>query len=76
MSERVRELFWVLSLGVIACFAFFFLLGALDPGDVVGVTLIVAALTVLWGVHMWLEHRHLGEARDQRLTMARERRGF
>lgn len=76
VSARFREMFWVLSLGVIACFSFFFVLGALDPGDVLGMTLIVAGLCVLWGIHMWLDHRHAGEVHDQRLTSARERRGF
>jgi len=77
VSNRLRESFWVLSLGVIACFAFFFVLGAIDPGDVLGLTLIVLALSALWGLHMWLEHRHHDElAHDQRLTHARERRGF
>lgn len=76
MSSRLRETFWVLSMGVIACFAFFFALGAIDPGDVLGLTIIVACLSVLWGLHMWLEHQHAGESHDHRLASARERRGF
>lgn len=76
MSSRFREAFWVLSLGIIGCFAFFFVLGAIDPGDVVGLTVVVAGLTALWAVHLWAEHRHAGELHDHRLTSARERRGF
>jgi hypothetical protein len=29
----LRDAFWVLALGVIGCFAFFFTLGAISPGE-------------------------------------------
>jgi membrane protein implicated in regulation of membrane protease activity len=77
MANRLRETFWVLALGVIACFAFFFMLGAIDPAQVVAVTAVVLGLVVLWIAHAWLEHRHaVLEDRDPRLSHARERRGF
>jgi membrane protein implicated in regulation of membrane protease activity len=76
IAELVREAFWVLALGVIGCYAFFVALGAFAPGDVLGITIAVAALLLLWLVHAWAQgHRHAGE-RDPRLTAARERRGF
>jgi membrane protein implicated in regulation of membrane protease activity len=76
IAEFVREAFWVLALGVIGCYIFFVALGAFSPGDVLGITIAVAALLLLWLVHAWARsHRHAGE-RDPRLTAARERRGF
>ena len=76
IAEFVREAFWVLALGVIGCYAFFVALGAFAPGDVLGITIAVGALLLLWLVHAWARsHRHAGE-RDPRLTAARERRGF
>ena len=76
IAEFVREAFWVLALGVIGCYAFFVALGAFAPGDVLGITIAVGALLLLWLVHVWARsHRHAGE-RDARLTAARERRGF
>jgi hypothetical protein len=54
----VREAFWVLALGVIACYAFFLALGAYGPGDVLGVSVAVGVLVVLWIVHAWAQgHR-------------------
>jgi membrane protein implicated in regulation of membrane protease activity len=74
-AEFVREAFWVLALGVIGCYAFFVALGAFSPGDVIGITIAVGALLLLWLVHVWARnHRHV--ERDPRLTAARERRGF
>jgi hypothetical protein len=76
VARVVREAFWVIALGVIACYAFFVLLGAWKPGDVLGVSIAVGVLIVLWIAHGWAQsHRHF-EGRDPRLTSARERRGF
>lgn len=71
----LRELFWVLALGVIVCFAFFLALGAISLGDAVGLTVSVGLLCVAWIVHGTLARHHAGE-HDTRLTNARERRGF
>jgi uncharacterized membrane protein YhaH (DUF805 family) len=76
VARVVREAFWVIALGVIACYAFFVLLGAWKPGDVVGVSIAVGVLVVLWLVHGWAQSHRRAEARDPRLTAARERRGF
>ena len=75
VARVVREAFWVIALGLIACYAFFVALGAYSPGDVVGVSIAVGVLVVLWIVHAWAQSHHRGE-RDPRLTAARERRGF
>jgi fatty acid desaturase len=76
VARVVRDAFWVIALGVIACYAFFVLLGAWKPGDVVGVSIAVGVLVVLWLIHGWAQSHHRAEARDPRLTAARERRGF
>ena len=76
VARVVREAFWVIALGVIAAYAFFVLLGAWHPGDVVGVSIAVGVLVVLWIVHAWAQSHRRPEGRDPRLTAARERRGF
>ena len=76
-AAAVREVFWAIAIGVIACYAFFVALGAFAPGDVVGVSIAVGILVALWLVHAWAQsHRRGRDERDQRLVHARERRGF
>jgi fatty acid desaturase len=75
-ARVVREAFWVIALGVIAAYAFFVVLGAWHPGDVVRVSIAVAVLVVLWIAHAWAQSHRPSEGRDPRLTAARERRGF
>ena len=74
--RTLRELFWVLALGTLLVFAFFTVLGAIDPGAVIGLTIGVCVLAALWVVHAFLQSRHAAEAHDERLVHARERRGF
>jgi uncharacterized membrane protein YhaH (DUF805 family) len=76
LGRTVREAFWVIALGLIACYAFFVALGAFAPGDVVGVSVAIGVLVVLWLVHAWTEGHRRDAGRDPRLTAARERRGF
>ena len=47
----LSETFWVLVLALVVLFAFFVALGAFSPGDVLGLTLVVALLAVLWVAH-------------------------
>lgn len=69
-----REAFWVLAIGLIACFAFFFALGAITA-EAVGLMVVMGVLTALWLVHAWrVGHDH--GSRDPRLVHGRERRGF
>ncbi|MCW3011509.1 MAG: hypothetical protein JWO90_1913 [Solirubrobacterales bacterium] len=72
----LRELFWVLALGIIGCFVFFFALGAISLTDAIGVTVLVGVLCLLWAVHGATMRHHVERRHDPRLTHARERRGF
>lgn len=77
LAELLRETFWILVLGLIACYGFFVALGAFAPADVAGVSIAVAVLLALWLLHVWArKRRERDAARDPRLTAARERRGF
>jgi heme exporter protein D len=74
--SSLRNLFWVLSLGVIAAYLFFFALGAFSVGEVVPLSIAVGVLVVLWVVHAVLQRRVAEETLDPLLMRARERRGF
>lgn len=74
-GRAAADAFWVLGIGVIAAYAFFAALGAFSPGDVLGVTIAVGVLLLLWIVRALLSGRRAKE-RDPRLVHARERRGF
>jgi membrane protein implicated in regulation of membrane protease activity len=76
IAEAVREVFWVIALGVIGCYAFFVALGAFAPGDVTGLSIAVGGLLALWIVHAWAQGHRQADERDRRLSAARERRGF
>jgi hypothetical protein len=76
VAETVREAFWVIALGVIACYVFFVALGAFSPGDVLGISIAIGVLLALWLVHVWARGHRKDEDRDPRLRAARERRGF
>lgn len=75
MRTTMSNTFWALVLAIIAMFAFFLALGAFNAGDVLGVTLAVIALTILWIGHAIWMSRH-AKGRDPALMHARERRGF
>ncbi|HEX8086086.1 MAG TPA: hypothetical protein VF529_17465 [Solirubrobacteraceae bacterium] len=72
----MRNLFWVLSLGVIAAYLFFFALGAFAIDEVVPLSIAVGVLIVLWAVHAVLQRRTDDGSLDPLLMRARERRGF
>ncbi len=72
----LRNLFWVLSLGVIAAYLFFFALGAFAIDEVLPLSIAVGVLIALWVVHAFLQRRHAGRTLDPLLVRARERRGF
>jgi hypothetical protein len=71
----LSETFWILALAVIVLFAFFVALGAFSPGDVVGLSIAVGVLAVLWVAHAVWESRHR-DPHDRTIVRARERRGF
>ncbi len=72
----MRNLFWVLSLGVIAAYLFFFALGAFAIDEVLPISIAVGVLIVLWAVHAVLQRREGETSLDPSLMRARERRGF
>ena len=74
--SSLRNLFWVLSLGVIGAYLFFLALGAFAIDEVVWLSIAVGVLIVLWAVHAVLQRRHARDGLDPLLMHARERRGF
>jgi hypothetical protein len=76
VGRWIGEAFWVFAIGVILVYAFFLMLGAIAPGDVVALSVVVGVLVVLYAARTWWQSRHPGGDRDPRMTSARERRGF
>jgi protein-S-isoprenylcysteine O-methyltransferase Ste14 len=71
----MSQSFWVLLLCLVALFVFLLAMGAYSPGEVVGLTLVMVVLFLLWLGHaMWVARR--ADKRDPRTVAARERRGF
>ena len=71
----MRESFWVLLISLVALFVFLLALGAYSPSEVLGLTVVMVVLFVLWVVHAaWVTRR--ADRRDPRAVAARERRGF
>jgi hypothetical protein len=75
MLSTLTDTFWVLVLAIVVLFAFFVALGAFSPGEVIGLTLAVAVLALLWIAHAFWESRHR-DPHDPAMVRARERRGF
>jgi O-antigen/teichoic acid export membrane protein len=73
--SRLAETFWILVLAIVVLFAFFLALGAFTPGDVVGLTIVVGLLAVLWVAHAVWDSRHR-DPHDRAIIRASERRGF
>jgi fatty acid desaturase len=71
----MSDTFWILILSVVVLFAFFLALGAIDPGEVVWLTLAILVLGLLWTAHAVWDSRHRS-GRDPATIRNRERRGF
>ena len=71
----LSETFWLFVLGVICLFAFFVIMGAFSPGQVIGLSIAMLVLAALWLGHAMWESRHRS-GRDPATIRARERRGF
>lgn len=78
MLGNLSLLFWLICLGLVSLFAYLVALGALSPGEVVAVTIVVAVLIVLLGIHFIRVRRALDERVElrQQRNKLRERRGF
>jgi hypothetical protein len=78
--SRFGILFWGLCIGVIALYGFFVVMGGFAPDQVIGLTLAVLALSVLYLVHTLRVqrelHKHGHEELMHELHKSRERRGF
>jgi hypothetical protein len=73
----LSDTFWILLLSVVVLFVFFAALGAFSPGEVVGLSVAVGVMALLWVLHAWWEaRRHPDRGREPASVRARERRGF
>jgi RsiW-degrading membrane proteinase PrsW (M82 family) len=74
------NLFWAIALGILVLWVFFLAMGAVSIGDPLWLTIAMAVLAVLAGLHfthlrrMMDEPEHMDMAR--RVHMLREHRGF
>jgi fatty acid desaturase len=75
VRSTMSDTFWILVLAIVVLFAFFIALGAFSPGEVIWLTLAVAALALLWAAHAVWDARHRS-GRDPAAIRNRERRGF
>jgi protein-S-isoprenylcysteine O-methyltransferase Ste14 len=75
MIATLSETFWILVLAIVVLFAFFAALGAFSPGEVIGLTLVVVVLALLWIAHAMWDSRHR-DPHAPATVRARERRGF
>jgi protein-S-isoprenylcysteine O-methyltransferase Ste14 len=75
MLATLSDTLWILVLAVVVLFAFFVALGAFSPGEVIGLTLAVIVLALLWIAHAVWDSRHR-DPHDPAMIRARERRGF
>ena len=73
--SSISNVFWIACGAAVILYAFFVALGAFSPGDIVGVSVGVGILALLWAIHAWTTQRHK-EGIDPELAKARERRGF
>ena len=53
--ESLRHVFWAACGAIVLLFIFVAALGAVEPEDALGVTIVVVALAVLWLAHAWRE---------------------
>ena len=78
---QLRVSFWIAVAGVICLYAFFMTLAGIPPGQVAGVTAVMAVLTAIFALRNLRLARELADrGGDPRIRRARnrtrERRGF
>ena len=81
MIRRLGLSFWIALIGTVVLYAFFMVVATISPGQVVAVTVVVAALTVIFTVRNVRTASQLADRRgDPNLRRSRnrtrERRGF
>jgi uncharacterized membrane protein YhaH (DUF805 family) len=74
-TRTAREAFWLTIISVVAVYAFFLVIGSINPSTAAVATMIIGGLLVLYVVRAWYAARN-ADARDPRIIRARERRGF
>jgi len=73
--STLSKAFWLLVLALVVLFVFFAMLGAFKPGEVMGLSVGVVLMALLWFVHATWVSRH-STGRDPETIRSRERRGF
>lgn len=73
-STQLRAALWAAIGAAVVLFAFFALIGGIDPGQATALTVVIAALAVAWLVHALRRARTADVGRAVRGD--RERRGF
>jgi hypothetical protein len=78
---RLRISFWIVVVGAIVLYVFFVSLAGISPGEVTGVTVVVAGLTAVFTLrNLRIASELADRGGDPRLRRAdnriRERRGF
>jgi hypothetical protein len=53
LLQSAMHVFWAACGTIVVLFIFFAALGAVEPGDALGLTIAVLALAVLWLAHAW-----------------------
>lgn len=81
LVNRLSLSFWIAVLGAIVLYVFFMAVAGVSPAQVIGVTVVIAALAAVFTLRSWRVASELadrgGDPRLRRSTnRIRERRGF
>lgn len=74
----MRASFWTVAIGGVVLYAFFVALADVAPGEIAGVTIVVAALAVMFVIRSLRLSSQLAQSPmlRQKHNRLRERRGF
>jgi hypothetical protein len=75
---RLSGIFWAICVGIVGLYVFFLALGAYSAGELIAVTVLMAALTVLLFIHFTRVRRHIDDDLQfrRKVNAFRETRGF
>jgi hypothetical protein len=75
---RLSGVFWAICVGIVGLYVFFLALGAYSAGELIVVTVLMAALTMLLFIHFTRVRRHIDDdlAFRRKVNAFRETRGF